>query len=174
MNPIKLKINCKGSLWQEHIGAGDASFSTIFLTTWSIVLRAYLDTNDVFFEYGLSRCEPVYQRDGIDEFVPDYPFNLKFDGSMTVKDMVCHADSVLCDTPLVQDDLEHETHRETDPKRGTFYNTCMLFLNGPKSPIDADVVEGTIVDDTELEIKSVVNVSSQKERFCDYILTKTV
>ncbi|KAG5965185.1 hypothetical protein E4U56_001885 [Claviceps arundinis] len=77
---------------------------------------------------------------------------------MTVKDTVRHADSVVCGTPLVQDDLEHETHRETNPKRGTFYNTCMLFLNGPESPIDADVVKGTILDGVEFETKPVVNV----------------
>lgn len=119
------------------------------------MLRAYLHTDYVFLEYGLSRCEPVYQRDGIDEFLPDRPFNLKFNGSMTVKDTVRG-------TPLVQDDLEHETHRETNPKRGTFYNTCMLFLNGPESPIDADVVKGTILDGVEFETKPVVNVSSQR------------
>ncbi|KAG6113322.1 NRPS protein [Claviceps sp. LM219 group G6] len=159
MNSIKLKFNCEGSLWQENIGAGGAPFTAIFLMTWGIVLRAYLDTDDVFFEYGLSRCESVYQRDGIDKFVPDRPFNLKFDGSMTVKDTVRHAYSVVCGTPLVQDDLEHdhETHRETDPKRGTLSNTCMLFWDGLKSPIGPDMVEGTILDDIEFETKPVVN-----------------
>ncbi|KAG5986830.1 NRPS protein [Claviceps spartinae] len=157
MNSIKLKFNCEGSLWQENIDAGGASFTAIFLMTWGIVLRAYLDTDDVFFEYGLSRCEPVYQRDGIDKFVPDRPFNLKFDGSMTVKDTVRHAYSVVCGTPLVQDDLEHETHRETDAKRGTLCNTCMLFWDGLKSPIGPDMIEGTILDDIEFETKPVVN-----------------
>ncbi|KAG6075261.1 NRPS protein [Claviceps sp. LM78 group G4] len=157
MNSIKLKFNCKGSLWQGHIGAEDVSFSALFLTTWGIVLRAYLDTDDVFFEYGLSRCKPVYQRDGIDVFVPDRPFKLKFDRSMTVKDTIGRVDSVVYGAPLVQDDLEHETYRETDPKRGTFYNTCMLFLDGTKSPTDADVVEGTILDDIKFETKPVVN-----------------
>ncbi|KAG6304800.1 NRPS protein [Claviceps purpurea] len=178
MNSIKLKFNCKGSLWQEHIGAGDFPFAAIFLTTWGIVLRAYLDTDDVFFEYGLSRCEPVYRRDGIDELVPDRPFNLKFDGSMTVKDTIRRADSVVYGTPLVQDGLEHETHRETDPKRETFYSTCMLFLDGPKSPIDADVVEGTILDDIEFEMKPVVNydmvvyVLSGKVCYLSYNVTR--
>ncbi|KAG6112741.1 hypothetical protein E4U14_001941 [Claviceps sp. LM454 group G7] len=128
MNSIKLKFNCEGSLWQENIGAGDASFSAIFLMTWGIVLRAYLDTDDVLS----SGCLAA---------------NLSTNGMAST----------------IQDNLEHETHRETDPKRGTLSNTCMLFWDGLKSPIGADMVEGTILDDIEFETKPVVNVSSQKK-----------
>nr|AEV21230.1 lysergyl peptide synthetase subunit 3 LPS3 [Periglandula ipomoeae] len=137
MNSVKVNLDGIGSFWHEHVTAREISFSTIFLTAWGILLRTYLNTNQVFFEYKQPRCENLRESDGISELIINLrPCILNFDGSPTANDMVYRAESVLYGAHSVRDDFEHEIHRETETNRGTFYNTCMVFSAGAQFQSD--------------------------------------
>nr|AFR57469.1 lysergyl peptide synthetase subunit 3 [Epichloe inebrians] len=154
MDSIKVNLDGFGPFWHRHVNARESSFSAIFLTAWGILLRTYLNTDQVSFEYRQRQCKSLGESDCISKLMKNLrPCILNFDGSMTANDTVYRTESALHGAHLVRDGLEHESHCETETNRGTLYNTCMVFSDGTQ--FQADTADGMLYDG--VDAKNAVN-----------------
>lgn len=135
---VTIDLEEMGNSRSEYFNACNISTSAILMTAWGMVLRTYMDSDDICFGHAFTtRQKPTNGHEALNRNQVDIlPFILQFEGEGTLLETVRKAQLDLNDAQSNQDVSVTEICRHMGMETNALFNTCMLFSSDEQTPPD--------------------------------------
>ncbi|KHN97500.1 peptide synthetase 3 [Metarhizium album ARSEF 1941] len=132
---VTVELDGIGTSWRDHINIGDVSPSAIFLAAWAMILRAYTDSDSVYFGHAFTTQQRPTNGHNVllGPQVNLLPCSLVLEGGATILETVREAQQDLNRGQTNQGVTMDEMRSHIGMENNGLSNTCMLFSAGSET-----------------------------------------